>query len=177
MSQISPPVRILAVCAVALLAAWMLFLKPKPVTAPAAPPATATQAPAATAPATATTPANATAAAPANDAATATLPRPVRAAVREHKVMALLFWNPKAADDRAVQRELRDATAGREDVVVHAAPVSDISRYGAITRGVDVQQSPTVVVVDRTRNAEALVGYHEHAAFEQSIDDALRAGR
>src|SRR3712207_9151757 len=29
MSQISPPIRILLVCAVAFLAAWMLFLRPK----------------------------------------------------------------------------------------------------------------------------------------------------
>jgi hypothetical protein len=29
MSQISPPIRILLVCAVAFMAAWMLFLRPK----------------------------------------------------------------------------------------------------------------------------------------------------
>src|SRR3954462_14325277 len=40
MSQISPPIRILLVCAVAFMAAWTTVLKPKPVTAE--PDATAT---------------------------------------------------------------------------------------------------------------------------------------
>src|ERR671910_3084165 len=48
MSQISPPIRILLVCAVAFMAAWMLFLRPK----------TDAGAPAASAPA-ATTPVDA----------------------------------------------------------------------------------------------------------------------
>ena len=33
MSQISPPIRIVLICAVAFMAAWMTVLKPKPVTA------------------------------------------------------------------------------------------------------------------------------------------------
>ena len=37
MSQISPPIRILLVCAVAFMAAWMLFLRPRPRPAPRPP--------------------------------------------------------------------------------------------------------------------------------------------
>ncbi|HEX5782097.1 MAG TPA: hypothetical protein VFX80_09250 [Solirubrobacteraceae bacterium] len=42
MSQISPPIRIVLVAAIGLIAAWMLFLRPKPVEAPAPTPAPAT---------------------------------------------------------------------------------------------------------------------------------------
>ena len=47
MSQISPPIRILLVCAVAFMAAWMLFLRPKD---DAGTPAAATPSPAANRP-------------------------------------------------------------------------------------------------------------------------------
>ncbi len=181
MSQISPPIRILLVCAVALLAAWMLVLKPGPATVEA------TAAPAAVA-VTTTAPANATAAAteaaapaaqPAADldaARKAGMPERLVSALADHKILAVLFWNPKAADDRAVRAQLRSVATGK-DVVVHVAPVSDVARYQAIAGGVDVQQSPTVVVVDRNLQAEALVGYSHASAIAQAIDDARRAGR
>ena len=47
MSQISPPIRILLICAVAFMAAWMLFLRPKD---DAGAPAAVTAAPATTPP-------------------------------------------------------------------------------------------------------------------------------
>jgi hypothetical protein len=180
MSQISPPIRILLVCAVALLAAWMLVLKPGPATveATAAPAAVA----ATTAPANATaatTEAAAPAAEPAADldaARKAGMPERLVSALADHKILAVLFWNPKAADDRAVRAQLRSVATGK-DVVVHVAPVTDVARYQAIAGGVDVQQSPTLVVVDRNLQAEALVGYSHASAIAQAIDDARRAGR
>ena len=59
-------------------------------------------------------------------------------------------------------------------VVVHAAPMQRFGRYQQITRGATVAQSPTVVVVDRERKAETLVGYVDHVSIDQLVDDALR---
>jgi len=214
-SQISPPIRILVISAIALMAAWMLFLRPKTeVVEPAATtpaPNVATGQPAvsepgkvgqaaqdavdatneklgatesagetggsAAVPGTAVTPAVPPTAAPPvrpDNVSVAGLPKPVAAAVNDGKVMVLLFWNPRSADDRAVRRELRRVDRWSGDVFVKAAPVKSVSRYGRITRGANVQQSPTVVVVDRNLRAEALVGFVEHTAIDQAVVDAMR---
>ena len=222
MSQVSPPLRIALIAAVAFLGVWALFLRPQP--APPVSEAPASVAPAATssdpsaaaaaaananasvaaaegkagaltgtaAPATSSTapaPAAGTAAAavapqgqatapelPLNREALAKLPADVARAVRRDKVVALLFWNSRAPEDRRVRRALRDANAYGGRVFVRVAPVSDIARYAPITRGVDVAQSPTLVVVDADLHAEALVGYVARTTIRQALSDAIRAG-
>jgi hypothetical protein len=215
MSQISPPIRIVLICAVAFMAAWMTVLKPKPVTAEpdGSTATTTTQAPTAqsaagqfaqraeaakataesaaakaagedtAAAATGTSAAtNAGTAAVATGGATAAakpakpagLPTRVRTALADDKVVVLLFWTPRAADDRAVHAELAKVDRHAGKVVVQAAPVARIARFQRITRGADVAQSPTVVVVGRDRKAETLVGYVDHVSVDQLVTDALR---
>jgi len=212
MSQISPPIRIVLICAVAFMAAWMTVLKPKPVTAEpdGSTATTTTQAPTAqsaagqfaqraeAAKATAESAAakaagEDTAAAAGTSAATkagtvatggataaakpakpAGLPTRVRTALADDKVVVLLFWTPRAADDRAVHAELAKVDRHAGKVVVQAAPVARIARFQRITRGADVAQSPTVVIVGRDRKAETLVGYVDHVSVDQLVTDALR---
>ena len=133
---------------------------------------------AATSPAAAVAPRAATTAPPVelNRAALAKLPADVARAVRRDKVVALLFWNSSAPEDRRVRRAIRDADLNDKRVFVRVAPVSDIARYAPITRGVDVAQSPTLVVVDSDLHAEALVGYVARTTIRQAISDAIRAG-
>jgi hypothetical protein len=214
-SQISPPIRILVISAVALMAAWMLFLRPEtevvePATTTPAPnvqtgqPAVSepgkvgqaaqdavdatnaklgktesagetggtTVGPATAVKPGATTPPTAAPTRP--EVSLDGLPKPVANAVEQGKVMVLLFWNPKSADDRAVRRSLRGVDRWGGDVYVKAAPVKSVSRYGRITRGADVQQSPTVVVVDRNLRAEALVGFVDTPTIDQAVVDAMR---
>ena len=214
MSQISPPIRIVLICAVAFMAAWMTVLKPKPVTAEpdGSTATTTTQAPTAQSAAgqfaqraegakataesaaakaagedtaaaatgtsaatkagtTAVATGGATAAKPAKPAG---LPTRVRTALADDKVVVLLFWTPRAADDRAVHAELAKVDRHAGKVVVQAAPVARIARFQRITRGADVAQSPTVVVVGRDRKAETLVGYVDHVSVDQLVTDALR---
>jgi hypothetical protein len=59
-------------------------------------------------------------------------------------------------------------------VYVKAAPIENIARYGRIARGVDVQQSPTIVVVDRKLAGTPLVGYVDRQTIDQAVVDALR---
>jgi len=214
MSQISPPIRIVLICAVAFMAAWMTVLKPKPVTAEpdGSTATTTTQAPTAQsaagqfaqrAEAAKETAESATAKAAGEDTATASgtsaatkagttavatggataaakpakpagLPTRVRTALADDKVVVLLFWTPRAADDRAVHAELAKVDRHAGKVVVQAAPVARIARFQRITRGADVAQSPTVVVVGRDRKAETLVGYVDHVSVDQLVTDALR---
>jgi hypothetical protein len=227
MSQISPPIRILLVSAVAFMAAWMLFLRPKddagtPVAAapsPAATPrpvesggqkaqslagqavekandATAAQdaqaeklaggagddtvkAPAAaTAPATSAAPATpATGAKPAtlDPKTTAGLPIRVLRGIAQHKVVVLLFWNPDALDDQGVRKALSRIDRHHNKVLAHATNVKRIAAYQQITRGADVEQSPTVVVIDRKLRVDTLVGYVDRQTIDQAVEDALRS--
>jgi hypothetical protein len=222
MSQISPPIRILLVCAVAFLAAWMLFLRPKdgagtPVTATPSAPSTrpvesggakadslagkavenANDATAAQdaraeelaggAGETAVPPA-ATAVTPAADPAVADdpgkltkqaaeaggLPLRVLRGLADRRVVVLLFWKPKAAEDKAVRQALTGIDRHKGKVLAHATHVKRIAAYGQITRGADVEQSPTVVVVDRNRKVETLVGFVDRTSIDQAVTDALR---
>jgi hypothetical protein len=226
MSQISPPIRILLVCAVAFLAAWMLFLRPS---SDAGTPATDT--PVASTPPveaggekaeslagkavekaneataaqdaraeqlaggageTAATPETSNAAvtpAPADEsaaqgtepgkltakaAAAGGLPLRVLRAIGDHKVVVLLFWSPKSADDKAVRKALSNIDRHHGKVLAHATNLKKIARYGQITRGANVEQSPTIVVVDRKMKVDTLVGYVDRVTIDQAVTDALR---
>jgi hypothetical protein len=220
-SQISPPVRIVAVVAIAFLAVYMVALRPKSSTPtpPAAAPTPAgnvnTGKPAVTqfgkavqqaqgavkatneqmqgeaqsagAPAessaTAKTGSSSATGSTASSAASAAtpavdvkgLPRPVAKAVEHHKALALLFWNGRSADDHAVRSAFRHIETFHGAVYTQVAPLDSIARYSRITRGADVQQSPTVVVVDRKLKATTLVGYVDSDSINQAVVDALRA--
>jgi hypothetical protein len=224
MSQISPPIRILLVCAVAFMAAWMLFLRPKDdagIPAAATPaaesqPVDAGGPKADTAPGKAVEAANDTvaaqdaraeqladgngtsAAAPSATATTATpagepavagaepgkltkkaaaeagLPVRVLKGLGRKKVVVLLFWSPKAAEDKAVRKAVANVDRHDGKVLAHATHIKRIAAYGQITRGADVTQSPTVVVVDRNRKVETLVGFVDRPSIDQAVTDALR---
>src|SRR4051794_25398506 len=127
MSQISPPLRILLVAVLGLLVVFMLFLRPKPEDTVAAPAKPVAATPAPTTDSSAQTPskvgaiaqnaARAAGAAPGSRAPgtagaparltgeqLAALPHDVRNALAKHKVLVLLFYNNRSADDEAVRR-------------------------------------------------------------------------
>jgi hypothetical protein len=231
MSQISPPIRILVVAIIGLIAVYMLFLRPKPEAVPAPAPAAATtpvpakdpnattqsgpgsavqkavkggndasaradaaaggaveQTEGGTAVVTPSTGVNtnpatqvpatgsATQPAPITKEALARLPKDVRGAVKDRKVMVLLFYNNRSIDDRAVRRELAKVDRRGHQIFVDAHWIKSVARYQAITRGAEVVQSPTVVVVDRNLKAQTLVGFVDAETIDQSALDALRAG-
>jgi hypothetical protein len=83
----------------------------------------------------------------------------VVAALREHKVLAILFYNPAGPDDRAVKHELNSVPSYRGRVVKLAVPVSELSRYTAITTQVEISTTPTLVIVDRNLQATMISGF------------------
>jgi hypothetical protein len=101
------------------------------------------------------------------------LPKPVARAIRKHKTLVLLFWNGKSADDKAVHKSLEDVDRWDGRVYVGTASIKKIAKYGPIARGVDVEQSPTVVVVDSDLHAETLVGYVDRLTIDQAVVDAF----
>jgi hypothetical protein len=227
MSQISPPIRILLVCAVAFMAAWMLVLRPKddagtPVAAAPSPAATprpveaggkksqslagkavekaneataaqdaqAEEAAGGAGEDTVTPPAAATAPAPTRTgtvapvnvatptrAALARVPAGVRHAIEQHKIVVLAVVTPKGTDDRLLRRQLRHVDKLHGRVFVRSVPVRKVARYTAITRGVNLQQTPTTVVIGLDLKAVALIGWVDARTIDQSVVDALRGSR
>jgi hypothetical protein len=105
------------------------------------------------------------------------LPISILKGIADKKVMVLLFWNKNASDDQAVRDELRSIDRHDGTVLVHVAPLGKVADYQQITRGANVDQSPTVVVVDGNRQVETLVGYADAGSIDQAVSDALRASR
>jgi hypothetical protein len=97
----------------------------------------------------------------------------VNSALTHKKVLALLFYNPAAADDRAVKQELRSVPTHHHTVVKLAVPIGELARYQVVTTQVPVSQSPTLVLIDRARQATEIVGYASGYEIAQRLDDAL----
>jgi hypothetical protein len=104
------------------------------------------------------------------------LPASVAKALAQKKVMVMLFWNKNAIDDQAVRRELRQIDRKKGKVKVHVASIKDVARYAPITRGVNLEQSPTIVVV-KGDTADTLVGYVDSASIDQTVSDVMRSKR
>lgn len=188
----------IALGAVLVFAAlWFVALKPKPVEEVAADPAPAAQS--ATPAAESSTPAAAEpapepeAAKPAEPAKsepaaestkTASKPKPkAKAKTGADKVLAdldagrtvvLLVWDGKSADDRSVRRAVARVDRHAGKVRTHVASLKQLSRYEAITKGVPITGSPTVLVIDAERQARVISGLTVKGEIDDAVDRALK---
>jgi len=99
----------------------------------------------------------------------------VQRALLGGKVLALLFYNPGAADDQAVKQELAGIPGHGGRVFSLAIPLNELFAYAQITSQVPVNYSPTLVIVDRARQAHEIVGFADSFEIAQRIQDALSA--
>jgi hypothetical protein len=102
------------------------------------------------------------------------LPAPVVKAIAKQQVMVIGFFNKDAADDRAVRSSLKHVDRWNGRVFVKAAPIGKVGEWSRIAKGVDVEQSPTVVVVGRSLKATPLVGFVDTRTIDQAVVDAMR---
>jgi hypothetical protein len=100
---------------------------------------------------------------------------PLLRAIDDKRAVVLLFWNRKGSEDRAVRRAVAATSRRHGDVVVKVAPVGDVARYAPITRGAQVLQSPTVLVLAPGRKARPIVGFTTTGEIDQAVGDALAA--
>jgi hypothetical protein len=97
----------------------------------------------------------------------------VQGALHSHRVLALLFYNRAAPDDRAVRQELGNVPTHAGKVFKLAIPLNEIVGYLAITNEVSVNVSPTLVLVAPNGQADEIVGYTDPFEVSQRVDDAL----
>jgi hypothetical protein len=100
----------------------------------------------------------------------------VEAELKQGKVVTILFWNPKAAVDRAVQRELQavgHALGGK--IAVHDARADQVGSFGSITRTIQVDETPTILIVSKGGQTTTLTGLTDVFSLEQAIGEAQKA--
>ncbi len=97
----------------------------------------------------------------------------VTRALAQHRVIAMLFYNPAEADDHAVKQELAGVPAHGRKVLKLTVPLNELTRYTVVTNQVPVNQSPTLVVIDPHGQASTIVGFTDRFEIEQRISDAL----
>ncbi|HEX8103044.1 MAG TPA: hypothetical protein VF533_10545 [Solirubrobacteraceae bacterium] len=109
------------------------------------------------------------------------LPVPIRRALKQEKVLVLgvlnteaKSWAPMADDDREVRDALKHVNRYDGEVAVQTAPVGKLARYEGLLSALAVNQTPTIVIVDKDRHATALSGYWDRVSLNQAIVDAHR---
>jgi hypothetical protein len=109
----------------------------------------------------------------------AKLPKDVATAVTGHKVMVFAVlgdkgkhWRPMADDDRYVRNTLKQVNRYGGDVFVKQVPLAKIGSYGTIMNDLNVNQTPSVVVVDTKLKANVIDGYLDRVSINQAIADA-----
>ncbi len=99
----------------------------------------------------------------------------VQRAMAQHKVVAMLFYNPLAADDQAVKQELSSVPTHHGRVVKLTIPLSEASKFTAVTQQVPVNFSPTLVLIAPNHQTGEIVGFSDQLEIAQRVDDALAA--
>lgn len=106
-------------------------------------------------------------------AATAHKVAAVERGLRQRKVVALLFYNPRSSDDAMVRKEFSRLSTRGGRVVLVASPLFALSQFGAITQKVQVTEASSVIVFDHKGKASSIVGFTTDAEMSQRISDAL----
>jgi hypothetical protein len=121
----------------------------------------------------------------------------VERALKEGKVAVILFWNRKGADDLADQFELRlleevhhlipsltkrvpalraqlkrSGLELEKKFAAFEASASQVTSFGSITRGIQVNGTPTILIVNARGQVTTLTGLTDAYSIEQSIDEA-----
>jgi hypothetical protein len=101
---------------------------------------------------------------------------PILAGLARGRTEVVLFASSTATDDKAVRRAVKGVDRRGGKVEVRVVPISRVGDYEAITRGVDVAQAPTVLVIGRKKQAHTIVGFTTVAELNQLVGDVRRSG-
>jgi hypothetical protein len=111
----------------------------------------------------------------------AKLPHDVSQALRQHDTIVLgviadgaTRWRPLADDDRYVRQALHKVNRYDGEVTVKTVRVGRLARYAPLVGDLEINQTPSVVVVDRELKGRVLTGYVDKISINQAIADARR---
>lgn len=99
----------------------------------------------------------------------------VLTALKDDKVVAILFYNGASADDLAVKQELSTVSTDGGKVVKVAVPLSQLTNFALVTQQVPVVTAPTFVVIDAAKQATSITGFADTLAIQQLVAAAVAA--
>jgi hypothetical protein len=99
---------------------------------------------------------------------------PLIAALDKGKVVAISFYG-KGTDDDSVRRAIGQLPRHGGFLVTKVAPISQVGKYLAITKDVQVTVAPTTLVINPQRLAVPIVGFTTKMEIDQAVRDALIA--
>lgn len=103
----------------------------------------------------------------------AALPAGAEKALAQGKVLVLLFWDGKSSDDRSVRSAVKSLSTHGGKVFKDVSRLSAIGNYSAVTNGVPVLGSPTVIVVGKGKHAVSFTGFVDKTNIDQAVLAAL----
>ncbi len=110
-----------------------------------------------------------------------TLPTQISQALQAHKTIVLgviadgqTRVRPLADDDRYVRNALRRANRYDGQVVVRTVAIDELSRFAPLVGDLQVNQTPSIVVIDGKLQGTVLAGYVDRISINQAIADARR---
>jgi hypothetical protein len=100
----------------------------------------------------------------------------VEGELKQGKVAALLFWNPKGAVDKTVRRELQ-AAGGKlhGKLAISVARASEVGLFGSFTRSVQVYGTPTILLVNHAGKTASVTGLTDVFSIEQAVKEVKQA--
>lgn len=94
----------------------------------------------------------------------------VEAELKHGHTVIVLFWNRTGSVDVAVRHQLSSLRS--RNVAVHYSSAAEVGQYGAITRALQVFQTPTLLVIDPNGSTKTLTGLVDDYAIRQAIAEA-----
>lgn len=88
------------------------------------------------------------------------------------RIVALLFWSPKGADDAAVRSAIEKLAKSDHGLAVHVAAAKEVASFGSITRGIQVYGTPTTLILGAHGKTQTLNGLQDAYAIQQAINEA-----
>lgn len=101
--------------------------------------------------------------------------RPAQIASELHrgKIVLLLFWNPRSADDVSVHGQLGAVSRSlKGKVAIHYAKAREVGSFGTVTRNISVNQTPTLLVIGKHGLVTTITGLTDAFSIEQAVREA-----
>jgi hypothetical protein len=104
----------------------------------------------------------------------------VEGELKSGRTVILLFWNPKGTVDLAVRHQLQALQAfhrtqglqRNRNIPVHEARAGEVGSFGTITRSVQVNETPTMLIIAPNGNTKTLTGLADAYTIQQAISEA-----
>jgi hypothetical protein len=100
----------------------------------------------------------------------------IESELKQGKVAAVLFWNPKGSVDATVRHELQAAAHKLHGkLAVHVALSSQVGSFGDFTHTVQVYSTPTILLINKAGKTASLTGLTDAFSINQAVGEVKSA--